>query len=120
MKILIISSYGYVKGGTESLLSQLNPALIREGHDVRVLTSDDAIEGYHFNDLDFGSFQSHNIARRIFEKIWYPEVYIKTKKILKDFKPDIVHVHTTEQLSPSVFFALRGYPVLVSIHGPEE
>lgn len=120
MKILQISSYGYVCGGTESLLSLVIPELKAMGHDCRLLTSDEQPDITHFSDYEFESFHRHPYFLQIFEKLFYVKAYRAVRKIIKEFQPDIVHIHTTELLSPSVFFGLRGTPAVMSVHGSEE
>jgi glycosyltransferase involved in cell wall biosynthesis len=39
--------------------------------------------------------------------------------VLKEFHPDVVHIHTIGHASPSILFALNNYPTVLTIHGPE-
>jgi glycosyltransferase involved in cell wall biosynthesis len=72
----------------------------------------------HFNDYDFKSVNSANPLTLLFF-LFNPYSFIVLKKVLKDYKPDIVHLHTMHQLTPSVLFLLRKYPVVMTLHGPE-
>jgi glycosyltransferase involved in cell wall biosynthesis len=48
-----------------------------------------------------------------------PYAYRALKKALREFNPDIVHLHTLGAASPSVLFALRNTPTVATVHGPE-
>lgn len=120
MKILIVSSLGYIGGGAESLISLVKPELENKGHEVRIFTSNEHPEIPHFSDYEFESFHTHPFAIQMVEKLFYPKAYFSLRKVLKSYNPDLVHIHTTELLSPSVLFAVKKYPTIVTVHGPEE
>lgn len=118
MKILEVASIGYPIGGAEISVKYIRQELIGKGHDVRFFSSDTAGEGmfsdYQFKEIPRGSFL------KLFYHLFYFESYKSFRKVLRDFQPDIIHFHTIEALSPSVFFAIKNIPFVVTIHGPEE
>lgn len=118
MKILHIITEGYPCGGAESILMNLKDNFEKKGHEIKILSSDLGPESNHFSDFEFKSINSKNPMKIIY-KLFNPYSFTALKKILYDYKPDIVHLHTMEQISPSVLFLLRKYPTVMTLHGPE-
>lgn len=116
MKILWIISSRWKEGGAENYLMLLRPFLEQQGHEVKILASDDRPDMPHFNDY---SYCSHSGVLRGFFHTWNPSAYYTLKHILKEWKPDVVHVHTIGHGSPAVLFPLKGFPTLLTMHGPE-
>lgn len=118
MKILQITSVGYLAGGAEKNVRIIRDELIKRGHKVKVLSSD--VKGPDmFNDYEFKTIPS-NFLSKIVHHLFYFRSYIATRKAIKEFKPDIIHFHTIISCSPSIFFAIRNIPAIMTIHGPEE
>lgn len=118
MKILQITGLGYLAGGAEKNARIIRDELIKRGHKVKVLSSD--VKGPDmFNDYEFKTIPS-NFLSKIAHHLFYFRSYIATRKAIKEFKPDIIHFHTVISCSPSVFFAIRNTPAVMTIHGPEE
>lgn len=118
MKILHIITEGYPCGGAESILMNLKDNFEKKDHEIKILSSDLGPESNHFSDFEFKSINSKNPMKIIY-KLFNPYSFTALKKILYDYKPDIVHLHTMEQISPSVLFLLRKYPTVMTLHGPE-
>jgi len=121
MKILRVTSLGYESGGAENGIVLTDAELRKSGHEVRTLASDVGKNNKtFFADYTFPALSKKPFVRRMFCKMFYPTVYHELKKVLKDYKPDIVQVHTVHELSPAVFFALRGEKVVATVHGAED
>lgn len=119
MKILLINDYGIEIGGAETYLKNLKKALVKEGHDVRVLTSASSKDIASFSDYTFKGLNIKSPLRLI-PYIFNFDAYMKVKKILKDFKPDVVHMHFTfYHTSPSILFALKNIPLAMTTHAHE-
>ncbi len=116
MKILRVISSGFEEGGAEIGVAHIQPILERRGHVVKILASDTRPDLPHFNHFTFRA------PYGVFAKFMYTfnfSAYRALKKALCEFKPDIVHLHTLGLASPAVLFALRGYPTVATVHGPE-
>lgn len=116
MKILWVTSSGWKEGGAENLLCMIRPILEAQGHSVRVLSSDDRPDMPHFSDVEFPAHRG--VLRPLFHT-FNIQAYWKIKKVLKEFKPDVVHIHTIGHASPAILLALQAYPTLLTVHGPE-
>jgi glycosyltransferase involved in cell wall biosynthesis len=115
MKILRITDLGFETGGIESGIVLVQPILERKGHEVRTMASDVRPDLPHFNRYGFKSLRG-------LEKVCYafnPHAYAALSKVLKEFEPDVVHLHTMSEASPSILFLLGRYPTVLTVHGPE-
>jgi glycosyltransferase involved in cell wall biosynthesis len=119
MKILHINSFGYSAGGTETSIAQLKKELVNRGHQVKVLTSNRNIDNSSFSDYQFNDPGKYRFLRIIY-RLFNPYSFMVLRKVLKEFNPDIVHLHRMDLISPSVLFLLRRRPTVMTIHGPED
>lgn len=108
--ILIVHNYYQQAGGEDTAVRNEKQLLEQHGHKVILYTR-------HNNEL-----QSMNGVKKLslpFTLLFNPRTYCDIKKIIKQEKIDIVHVHNTLSLvSPSVYYAgLRMHiPVVQTIH----
>lgn len=110
MKILILHNYYRDQGGEEAVVSSEAELLKRNGHEVLFfkLSNQDLFKGNIFKKL------SH-----FFNIIWSRKSYREVRKIIKEEKPDIVHIHNVFFLmSVSVYYACRDENAVVvqSLH----
>ncbi len=121
MRILRITSLGYESGGAENGIVLANAELARLGHVVTVLASDAGPRGVaRFSDRTFPALLDQPMLLKPLYGCFYPPVYRAVRQAVREEAPDIAHVHTTSQLSPAVFLALRGVPTVLTIHGAED
>lgn len=116
MKILWIVSSGWKEGGIENLLVVAKDALEHKGHTVRIFSSDTRPDMPHFSDYEFKT------PSGIFRTLMYsfnPYAYRLLKKVITEYAPDVVHIHNIGHASPSILFALKKTPTILTIHGPE-
>lgn len=116
MKILRIVSSGFEEGGVENGIVLLQSEFEKRGHTVKILASNVRPDLPHFNHYTYPA------PTGLFSKLFHTfnvSAYLTLKKVLKEFGPDVVHVHTIGHASPSILFALRTYPTVATIHGPE-
>lgn len=120
MKILRVTSLGYVGGGLETGIELLQPVLTEMGHEVRILTSDHNSEVVHWSDYEFPALSSVPFPLRALYRAWYPAAYRKLREVIEEYRPDVVQFHSFFELSPSVLFAVRDVPAVVTVHGAED
>ena len=120
MKILRVTSLGYVGGGLETGIELLRPVLAEMGHEVRILTSDHNPSVPHWSDYEFPALSSVPFPLRMFYRAWYPAAYRKLREVIEEYQPDVVQFHSFFELSPSVLFAVRDVPAVVTVHGAED
>jgi glycosyltransferase involved in cell wall biosynthesis len=120
MKILRVTSLGYESGGAENGMVLLKPVLEKMGYTVKVFSSNFNPDIKHFSDFEFTALEYQPLLLRVLYRIFYPHSFFALKKVLREYQPDIVQLHTMYQVSPSVLFLLRKYPTIVTVHGAEE
>jgi len=121
MKILRITSLGFESGGAENGIVLTDRELRKRGIEVRVLSSNRGREeGTFFADYTFTALSTHSFVLRALFRVFYPTAYREVKRVLREYKPDVIQLHTMYELSPSVLFALKGYPTVVTVHGAED
>lgn len=118
MKILQINTFGFEAGGAEKSTLNLKEELIKNGHSVKLLTSDHTYGHKIFSDFQF-SYPT-NLFLSMFARLFNVSAFLVTKKILTTYKPDVIHLHRMDYVSPSVLFLLKNYPTVMTIHGPED
>lgn len=117
MKILRIVSSGYEEGGVENGIKIVQPLFEEKGHVVKIFSSDARPDLPHFNHFTYKSPKDTFLGRFLYTFNIY--AYRELKKVLKDFNPDVVCVHTIGNASPAVLLPLKNYPTVYMVHGPE-
>lgn len=115
MKILMISNYGSKIGGAEIYMFNLKEELEKRGYIVKILSSNAYPEKKHFNDYEFKGFNEKSVGRIIYY-IFNPCSYFELKKILKESKPDVVHLHTISRASASILLCLKNIATVMTVH----
>jgi glycosyltransferase involved in cell wall biosynthesis len=113
MKILLINDYGAPFGGAEALTFALRDALRRQGHDARLFascagTASDSQADY----LCLGTLSRFRTLLQVVN----PWAYVRLRRVLREFQPDVVHVRMfLTQLSPLILPLLWKIPALYHV-----
>lgn len=114
MKILLINDYGTPRGGAEIQVLRLRKLLREKGHDARIFTSS-ATDGNLRNSSDYQCLGTVSPFRTLLQT-FNPWAYFKLKSVLREFRPDIVHVKIfLTQLSPLILQLLKNIPSLYHV-----
>lgn len=109
-RILIVHNYYQIPGGEDTVVSNEKQLLEENGHEVFMYTRNNS------------DINKKNIISKViipFQSIFSFKTYTEIKKIIKEKKIDLVHVHNTLSLiSPSVYYAALkcNIPVVQTIH----
>jgi len=105
----------------------------RLGYDVKLYSSKELdtygySEIYKENTIEYYQLKSFIIKNEYFKKIRNNKIYLiikkvinqlnfilKLKKVVDDFKPDIIHFHILEYIP--IIFKIMGYKLLIEFHG---
>lgn len=119
MKILLINDYGVEIGGAETYVFNLKKALQKRGHEVLLLTSDYQKCNMSLSDFTFNRVDQRS-RWRIFPYIFNLSSRNMVQRIIKEFQPDIVHLHYIfYHTSPSVLSVVGKIPVVMTLHAHE-
>lgn len=115
MKILMVNKFLYPNGGSETYIFKLGEQLKKKGHEVQYFGMEHAgrivgnrLECYTSN-MDF---HGGGIAGLLypFRIIYSGEAKKKMRRVLEDFRPDVVHLNNINfQLTPSILYAVQAY-----------
>jgi glycosyltransferase involved in cell wall biosynthesis len=120
MRVLQLVNIGYEAGGAEKSVHLLQSGLRSRGHEVLVVATDKELRGHHqFADVIIPRPAGGSL-NRILRHSWNPTMSFEMRRIVSSFRPDIAHLHTIGDFSPSVFSALHKTPCVHTVHGPEE
>ena len=109
MKILLVNDYGTPDGGAEIQMYRLRQLLRERGHDARLLTTAMESPGVK-NTADYKCMGTKS-SLRILLQTANPWAYYKLREVLREFKPDMVHVKMfLTQMSPLILPLLRDVP----------
>ncbi|SEW42712.1 glycosyltransferase family 4 protein [[Clostridium] fimetarium] len=108
MKVLMTNKFLYPKGGAETYIFSLGKILAAQGHEVQYfgLKNEKNIVGNNadalVDDMDF-SIGIKNNLKALFRIVYNFQAKKQIRKVLVDFKPDIVHLNNIQfHLTPSI------------------
>ncbi len=116
MKILMVNKFLHPKGGSETYIFKLGDYLKSIGHEVQYFGMEH--EGrcvgnnaeQYTEDMDFHTSSKLKQLTYPLKTIYSKEAKKKISIVLKDFKPDIVHLNNFNyQLTPSIIYAVNSY-----------
>lgn len=120
MRILQVVNLGFEAGGAEKSVRLIADGLRSRGHQVTVLATDRLAQGQQvFADRLVPGITGGPL-RRLTGYFWHRSAYRETRAVLREFRPDLVHLHTIGEFSPAVLAATRGHRRLLTVHGPED
>ncbi|HRH32526.1 MAG TPA: glycosyltransferase [bacterium] len=123
MKILIVNKFYYLRGGAEQYVLTMEAKLKEEGHEVAIFSMhhpknlSTPWSKYFVSRVSFNEGNLWNRLKGAGRTIYSFEARRKFKKIIKDFKPDVIHYHNIyHQLSPSILSVARKYNIPSVMH----
>ena len=115
MKILMVNKFLYQKGGAETYTLSLGKILEKHGHEVQYfgLKNEKNTVGNNVdalvNDMDFSKGVKANLNAP-FRIIYNFQAKRQIRKVLDDFKPDIVHLNNIQfHLTPSIIVEVNNW-----------
>lgn len=127
MKILMVNKFLYPNGGSETYIFKLGKYLTSIGHEVQYFGMEDEKNIVGNNAGSYTSnmnFQGDYLAKLVypFKIIYSFESRKKIRKVLNDFKPDVVHLNNINfQLTPSIIYEVKkkNIPLFQTVHDPQ-
>jgi glycosyltransferase involved in cell wall biosynthesis len=114
MKILLVNDYGSPVGGAEAMTFALRDMLRQQGHDVRLFSSS-AGSSVDWRKAEYECYGTLSPFRTLLQTL-NPWAYLRLRRVLKEFRPDVVHVRMfLTQLSPLILPLLSDIPALYHV-----
>jgi glycosyltransferase involved in cell wall biosynthesis len=120
MRVCQVNDIAFEAGGAEKSVLLIRDGLRKRGHEVMVVATSTAL-GEHdpFADLVIDAVTG-SALRRLASYTWYQKAYAALRAVVREYRPDLVHLHAIGEFSPSVLCALHGVPTVLTVHGPED
>ena len=120
MKVLHVVSIASEVGGAEVHVKLIRDSMQRQGHEVFVLSTDRNAAGKDtFADVMIPAVSGGSFTR-LLKHFWNHDAYRKVRDVIHEFGPDIVHLHTITEFSPSLLWGIGETPTVLTVHGAEE
>jgi glycosyltransferase involved in cell wall biosynthesis len=125
MKILLSNKYYYLRGGVDIYTIQLEKLLKDNGHEVAIFSMRHSLNlksnflDYFPCEIDLNKVSVKNLIPAIMRPFGSSEVRRKFSQLLRDFKPDVVHLNNIHsQISPVLSILARKFnvPVVWTLH----
>lgn len=125
MRILMVNKYLYPKGGAETYVIKLGEYLRSLGHEVQYFGMSDKRNvvgnsaGAYTDNIDFHNASSAQKLTYPFKIIYSFGAAKKIRRVIADFKPDIVHLNNFNyQLTPSIIYEIKrsSVPIVYTAH----
>lgn len=125
MKVLNVNKFYYIKGGSETYFFALSDLLEKHGHKVIPFSMQDdkninsKYSKYFIENIDYETKSFVKKIKYALKVIYSREAKRKIAIILKNEKPDLVHLHNFQhQFSPSILPEIkkRNIPIVHTAH----
>lgn len=124
MKILQVNKFHYPRGGADKYYLDLSLSLEKAGHEVANFSMhhpknlESSWSKYWLTRVSFNENLGLLAKLKIIGRVIYSlEAKRKFKKIVKDFRPDIIHIHNIyHHISPSILSVSRRFKIPVVMH----
>jgi glycosyltransferase involved in cell wall biosynthesis len=125
MKILQVNKYHYYRAGAEKYYLDISNELKKRGYELAYFAMHDEnnIESkwskYFISKLDFHNLSFKDKLKLPGRIIYSLEAKRKFKKLVEDFKPDLIHVHNIyHHISPSILNVAKkkNIPLVLHLH----
>ena len=124
MKILLVNKFLYENGGSETYIFKLRDYFESAGHEVQFFGMDDSRNvvgnkwGILTKNVTFSRISPGTLLYP-FKIIYSSEARRKIKRLIKLYKPDIIHLNNINfQITPSILYEIKkhGIPVVFTAH----
>ncbi|HKK54438.1 MAG TPA: glycosyltransferase [Patescibacteria group bacterium] len=123
MKILQVNKYHYYRAGAEKYYLDISNELKKQGHELAYFAMQDENNinskwsKYFVSKLDFHNLSYKDKLKLPGRIIYSLEAKRKFKKIVEDFKPDVIHAHNIyHHISPSILSVAKKKNIPVILH----
>lgn len=120
MKILHVINIGHEAGGAERSVRLIQQGLTARGHEIRTVATTLDAEGHDVFADDLVPAIRGSAPQRFLGYFWHRDAHRHLTRIMDEFQPDLVHLHTIGEFSPAALAATDRCPQILTLHGPED
>ncbi|MEU4653078.1 glycosyltransferase family 4 protein [Streptomyces sp. NPDC023723] len=120
MKLLHVINIGHEAGGAERSVRLIQQGMTARGHRMRTVATTLDAEGRELFADDLVPAITGGAAQRLLGYLWHRDAHRRLARIMDEFQPDLVHLHTIGEFSPAALAATDRAPQILTLHGPED
>ncbi|WP_435283661.1 glycosyltransferase family 4 protein [Streptomyces koelreuteriae] len=120
MRLLHIINIGHEAGGAERSVRLIQRGMAARGHQIRTVATTLGAEGRDVFADDLVPAVRGSAPRRFLGYLWHRAAHRHLTGIMDEYRPDLVHLHTIGEFSPSVLAATDRCRRILTLHGPED
>ncbi len=116
MKVLIVNDF-YNQGGAEVQAHDLFTLLNEHGYETHLLTFDPKYKKGEIAENEFNYKRTDSLFGKFINKFFINfKALFFIKKIIKEFKPDIVHIHNNLKMTKTVNKCIKKLKIIQTFH----
>lgn len=123
MRVLLINKSWFLSGGVDRVVFETKKVLEQAGHEVEIFGMNNRknifFNNYFVDEVDYRQVKGFKKIKAGFNFIYNFQAKKNLKKLIKEFKPDVAHLHNIyHQLSFSVVSVLKEekIPMVMTLH----
>ncbi|MFI7500459.1 glycosyltransferase family 4 protein [Streptomyces sp. NPDC049687] len=120
MKLLHVINIGHEAGGAERSVRLIQQGMTARGHEMRTVATTLNSEGHELFADDLVPAIEGSAPQRFLGYFWHRDAHRRLTRIMDEFQPDVVHLHTIGEFSPAALAATDRCPQILTLHGPED
>lgn len=120
MKLLHVINIGHEAGGAERSVRLIQQGMTARGHQMRTVATTLGSEGHELFADDLVPAIGGSAPQRFLGYFWHRDAHRRLTRIMDEFQPDVVHLHTIGEFSPAALAATDRCPQILTLHGPED
>ncbi|MDQ1047867.1 glycosyltransferase family 4 protein [Streptomyces sp. V4I2] len=120
MKLLHVINIGHEAGGAERSVRLIQQGMTARGHEMRTVATTLDSEGRDLFADDLVPAIQGSASQRFLGYFWHRDAHRRLTRIMDEFQPDVVHLHTIGEFSPAALAATDRCPQILTLHGPED
>ncbi|MFJ8106822.1 glycosyltransferase family 4 protein [Streptomyces sp. NPDC096132] len=120
MKLLHVINIGHEAGGAERSVRLIQQGMTARGHEMRTVATTLNAEGHELFADDLVPAIEGSAPQRFLGYFWHRDAHRRLTRIMDEFQPDVVHLHTIGEFSPAALAATDRRPQILTLHGPED
>ena len=116
MKILLFTDdHLSDKRGAEKYFFALKN-ILKKNTDLQIFSFGFGDKKQYGNDYIVLKETSSKFLKHFWRIFINPIKYLQIRRIIKQFAPDVIHIHNIKKYTPTLLLALRGYPTVQTVH----
>jgi len=115
LNVLLVNDSPQIVGGVEYVMKEEMTYLSDRDYTVKSVGLGTVDSGDAFTDVTIGESDSR-VLREVAGLTIEPRIYRRLRTEIRDFNPDVIHIHKSQKYPATIALATRGYPTVKTHH----